>query len=402
MLSTQTLQLCFTSQGFDVKMMKWFAVIVLPYSLKFLWAPLFDRYSLAGGERRRVWIMFFQALMIVLILLMGCLSQLHGVLSFGLQSVFSLKLYHYQIILVLGFCLAVASASQDIVIDAYRADYLVEEERKAGATFTQLSYRVAVLIGCSVVSVIGGELGWMTAYCFAAVLMLGCFLYTTFVLPNMYSKFIPKNMKQALIPPLMLVLKRKKSWVIISFLLTYKFAYYMAMAPISFFLNKHLGFTVSAIAAVSKPATLTGVFLGSVVVSVIMPKLPLYRSLFIFGLLELLSNLVYVVLYFVGKSITMMAVSFFVVNFIGSMGTVFFTAFMLGLCNTGYTITQYAFFSALMTLSSVITALFSAWYIPKFGYLDYYILSCVAGVPCLVLLSGMKKTWSCYVVSANG
>ena len=95
MLSTQTLQLCFTSQGFDVKMMKWFAVIVLPYSLKFLWAPLFDRYSLAGGERRRVWIMFFQALMIVLILLMACLSQLHGVLSFGLQSVFSLK-FNYQ------------------------------------------------------------------------------------------------------------------------------------------------------------------------------------------------------------------------------------------------------------------------------------------------------------------
>ena len=302
-------------------------------------------------------------------------------------------------ILFLGFCLAVASASQDIVIDAYRADYLVENERKAGATYTQLSYRVAVLIGCSVVSVIGAELGWMIAYFFAAALMLACFLYTTFVLPNMYSDFMPKSMKQALVPPLLLFLKRKKSWVTISFLLTYKFAYYMAMAPISFFLNKHLGFTVSEIAAVSKPATLAGVFFGQCGRQCYDAQVAVVSILIYFGFLELMSNLVYVLLYFVGKNVTLMAVAFFIVNFIGSMGTVFFTAFMLGLCNVGYAITQYAFFSALMTLSSVITALFSAWYIPKFGYLDYYILSCLAGAPCLILLSIMKKTWSNYAIA---
>ena len=99
---------------------------------------------------------------------------------------------------------------------------------------------------------------------------------------------------------------------------------------------------------------------------------------------------------FCWENITLMAVAFFIVNFIGSMGTVFFTAFMLGLCNVVWC---NASFSALMTLSSVITALFSAWYIPKFGYLDYYILSCLAGAPCLILLSIMKKTWSNYAIA---
>lgn len=369
-LSGSALQAWYTVSHIDIVTIGFLGLLGQPYVYKFLWSPLLDRFKLPFLGRRRGWIIATQILLVCFIALMGCFNPAKTPLTLAL----------------LGLCVAFFSATQDIVLDAYRTDILLPEERGLGAANWVGGYRIAMLVSGGIGFIVADQIGWSRTY-FLMALLMGIGIVTTLFSPKEPSNtFSPLSLTQAIIQPVKDFQERLPMIWIAIFIILYKLGDAFAMTLTTPFLIRGVGFSLTEIGIVVKGvgllATLLGVFWGGG----LMNRLGMYPALLLFGFLQAVSNLSFMWLALVGHNFTLMTVSIFVEQFCAGLGTAAFLAFLMTLCNVRYTATQYALLSALAAIGRVFVGPLSGMLVAAVGWPVFFLLSFFFALPGLMVL----------------
>ena len=362
-----------------------FAAVATPYTLKFLWSPMIDSLrfpvltSLFG--RRRGWMLATQMALIGSLLLLAAASP--DINPWATAAV----------ALLVAFC----SASQDIVIDAYRVEILTPEEQGEGAAMIQLGYRLGMLVSSAGALYLAAKLGWSATYVTMSVLM-GIGIVTTLIArePERSKDFFPKAksliawLRESVIAPLADFMKHPSWWQILAFIVIYRLADAFIGGMTNPFLLE-IGFKKEEIASIVKvfgtTATLVGTFSGGSLTA----RFGALRILFLAGLLHATTNLCYVWQAHVGADGAVLAISTSLENFTGGIAAAAFVAYLSNLCNVHYTATQYALLSSLAALGR---AWFStpAGYVAKYlGWSWFFSLSALLALPGLVLIITLNR-----------
>jgi MFS transporter, PAT family, beta-lactamase induction signal transducer AmpG len=374
-LTNFSLQAWLASDGLDIRTIGWFTLVALPYTFKFLWAPILDRYFPPVLTRRRGWIVVFQVLLAAAIAAMGFCSPT--------QTPYTLA----------GIAILVAflAASQDIVVDAYRVDTIPPSERALAAAATAFGYRTAAMLAGTVLVLVAAHFSWRLAFLLVAMLMAVMIFTTVWAPEPIAAATPPKTLTEAVWNPLQDLLKLKGAWAFLPLILLYKAGDAFALSLYSTFMIKGVGFSLDQLSIFGKLnmtiSTIIGVSLGGWA----FLRWGMFRSLLIFGIGQSLSNLLYSCLAVAGKKVWLLALATSVDTSVGGMGQAAFVAFLMSLCNTNFSATQYALLSALATLPSKITGAIAAPLVQMIGWKYFFVVTCLTAVPGLALLIALRS-----------
>jgi PAT family beta-lactamase induction signal transducer AmpG len=398
-LTGQTLSLWLKDEGLSLTAIGLFAAVGTPYALKFLWAPLMDKARIPGLTRllgrRRSWLIVTQFSLIAATLALGFSGPAANI---GVTAMFAVAV-------------AFASASQDIVVDAYRVEILEEHQFAAGAAAIVFGYRVGMLVSGAGALYLASAFAWPLVYAAMAVLVL-VGVATVLLNPEPTMRETPESIVRedevrawlaerphlsgplgaalawlyiAVVCPFAEFMARPAWVAILLFVIFYKFGDSLAGVMTFPFLDD-IGFTKIDIANVAKvfgfAATLAGLALGGA----LMAGLGLYKSLWICGVLQLVSNLMFAVQAMVGADITFLALTIGLENLAGGMGTAVFVAYLSSLCNVAYTATQYALLSSFMVVARTWLSSSGGALAEWLDWIGFFLLTTGAAVPGLVLL----------------
>jgi len=345
------------------------SLLSLPYTLKFIWAPFLDCYSIPGFGRRKGWLLIFQLLLIGSIFGMGSSDPVKSPLLLG----------------ILALTVAFFSASQDIVIDAYRREDLTDKELGLGSSLYVNGYRVGMLLAS------GGGLILSDHYSFGAVYyFMGSCLFigvlATLLTPEpQIGTLLPASFRDAVILPFIDFLERKEAFWILAFIVLYKIGDNMA-ATMTIPYYMEIGFTKTQIGAVVKLFGFWATIIGSLAGGIMMLKIGINKSLWIFGVLQAVSTLCFGVLTITGPNNWILAGVIAFENLTGGMGTTAFVAFMLSLTNRAYTATQYALLSSFMGVPRVFAAAPTGYLVQAFGWWNFFVICTLVALPGMLLL----------------
>ena len=363
-LTAGTLQAWLTVEGVDLKTIGIFTLVGLPYTLKFLWAPVMDRIVPPGLGRRRGWML---------------LTQLCVALGLALMAMTSPRT-HPERLAAYALLVAFLSASLDIVFDAYRTDTLQPHERGLGAAVWVNGYRIALLVAGAGALWLADSVGWPTAYLvMAAVMLAGVAIIIASPEPTRLAA-PPKSLGEAVGAPLREFFSRPQALGFLAVIVLYKLGDAFASSLQTAFLIGGMGFSATEVGAVKGLgifATLFGALLGGV----IMTRSSLVPSLLLFGLLQALSNLGFAILAAVGKSTAILTVVVVIENVTGGMGTAAFVALVMSLCDPRYTATQFALLSSLEALGRVFAGRPSADLVDMMGWAQFFVVTLVVALP---------------------
>ena len=488
-LTGQAMQAWLTVDGIDLATIGFLSLVGLPYTFKFLWAPLMDRFELPLLGRRRGWLVLTQLALAAVLLALAASPPKESIRVFALLAVL----------------LAFVSASQDVVVDAYRTDVLPPPERGMGASLGVMGYRLAMILSGGIAFIWtdpnqGGGWDWPAVYRFMAALMAGAAVLSALVLPRLPALDAPKSaaghdlrgfaavlaavaagvwltdqfggaIAQALLGPLLqggsLPAPLQKRWVDLAalllgiaftlplaawaarkarfdtllgglnsyfsqrgaaafllFIVLYKLGDAFAGSLMTAFLLKSMAYTSAEVGVVNKVLGLWMTIGGALLGGALMLKLGLWRSLMLFGVLQLLSNLGFWWLAVSGKGVLpgttlpafdwgfvqlatptpvdgglLMVVAF--ENISGGMGTAAFVAFMMSLCNQRFTATQYALLSAFASVGRVWVGPLAGVLAQSIGWPAFFIVSTVLAVPALVMLWWLRASVQALDVPAS-
>ncbi len=347
-----------TKADLDIKTIGWLGLVSLPYSLKFIWAPLLDRFVPPFLGRRRGWMLLTQLGLIAgIIAIASQMAIISGLPSpKPASSIFILG--------AIAVLVAFLSASQDISIDAYRTDVLNPLEVGAGVAVWVLGYRIALLSSGWLGFNLADRFGWPQVYIIMAVLM-GIGVTTSFWSPEpRVDETPPETLKAAIIQPFTEFVRRlgwQQALFALIFIILYKLGDSMvAKMAVPFLGGKGLGFSDADIGNIRQGMGLFATIMGTLVGGAALGKLGINRSLWVFGILQVLSNLGYYFLAVIGKDYNAMVLAINIENFSGGLGTSGFIGFMMNLCNPRFSATQFALLSSLMAVGrDIIAAPFS-------------------------------------------
>lgn len=378
LLTFSTLTAWLKTDGISRTSIGLFALVGLPYSLKFLWAPIIDRapfpvLSQALG-RRRGWGVGIQILLIAAILGLGASDPIHD-------------LGH---VAVLALAVAFLSASQDIVIDAYRVEILNPILQGPGAGAVQAGYRIAMLVAGAGALYLAQAFGWFVSYAvMAAGLGVGLAVFLLRpepdVAPQLHSSSFMESLKLAVVEPFRDFATRPGWLWMLAFTVMYKLGEAMA----GFMANPlyvELGYSLDEIATVSKVFGFAATVAGGIIGGLLTARMGLWRALLLFGILQSAGNLAYVLQAVSGHDVRILALCVGVENLTGGMAGAALVAWLSGLCNPGFTATQYALLSSLSSLGRTTFSSTSGWLAGTYGWVDFYLLTTIVTVPALVLL----------------
>lgn len=383
-LLTGTIQAWYTTAGASLMVIGSLSLLQYAYLIKFLWAPFMDRYS-PFNLNWRGWILITQiALAATLTMLAFMDPSRHPWGMFWLAA-----------------WIAFISASQDIAIDAYRVNVLRSEERGLGAAVTSVGGRLAMLAGGSLALILAANYGWRLTYICMAFLMLVQIIFT--LKTNVLHKkpLIPVTFKNIMIAPFKELLTRKYFGMTLILVLIYKFGDALALSLNTTFLMRGVGFTLLELGYTYKLVSVIAALLGGFAGGFIMPYLGLYRSLLIFGFLQTIMNLSFMILALIGKKITFMIVAVFLDYFCGGLATIAFVAFLISLCSQRYSATQYAVFSALMAVPRVMIGPLAAFLVKHMGWAPFYLVAFFTGFPGLFVLWWLRDRINFNTVTLN-
>lgn len=364
-----TLQAWMTTENVDLRVIGIFSLVGLPYTIKVLWAPVMDRFTIPWLGRRRGWIVLTQVLLAALILALGLSSP-------------SLMPW---LVAALALAIAFSSASQDIVIDAYRADVLHERELGAGAATTVVGYRLAMLTSGAIALIVSDYLPWHLIYLSMAGLMLANILFTL-VAPEPAERVVPpKTLKDAVWEPLLTYFRRSGALEMLVFIMVYKLCDALAGAMTTPFLLE-VGFSRTDVGTVNKAFGLVSTVLGTLAGGSIIARIGINRSLWIFAFLQALSNFAFTALALVGKDYTVMVAAIGLENLFGGMGTAAFVAFMMRLCDKRFTATQYALLTSFMAVTRVLAGVPTGFMVNAMGWPWFFAVSILGALPGIMLL----------------
>jgi PAT family beta-lactamase induction signal transducer AmpG len=463
-LTGQAMQAWLTIDGVDLATIGFFGLVGVPYTFKFLWAPLMDRFEPPFLGRRRGWLVLTQLTLAGLLWWMGKLSPSATPQLFAVAAVL----------------VAFLSASQDVVVDAYRTDLLPEEERGLGASVHVFAYRLAMILSGGIALIWAGQWqSWPRVYETMAAIMLGCGLVSLLALPRVSAALKPLDSdprrellgfgamlagvaagywiaRQALIllgldpddgnkwVQLLFVLaeiavalplagwaaKRARfetlnrslssyfaqqgAAAFLALIILYKLGDAFAGSLTTPFLIKGMGFAQEEVGIANKVIGIWLTILGAFVGGLIMTRLALYRSLLLFGVLQLVSNFGFYLLARLGKGawgeVTVPAFDWAVValdapaaldwlllaviageNVSGGMGTVAFVALLMGLCNQRFTATHYAMLSAFAAVGRIYVGPLSGVLSESIGWPAFFIFSIVVALPGVVMVWWLRQ-----------
>ncbi|MEZ5564321.1 MAG: MFS transporter [Gammaproteobacteria bacterium] len=381
-LSDSTLQAWLATLDVDIKTIGWLTLVGTPYAFKFLWAPIVDRYALPFLGRRRGWMLILQLLLAGLIALLGLQGDRLGIGTPG-DAIY--------VFAALGLLVAFSSATQDIVIDAYRADTLRPEERGVGSTATQVGYRAATWIAGALALILSDVIGWKNTYLLMAAIMGAMVLFTWAAPEPERVAPPPRTLAAAILDPLREFLGRPGAWALLGLIVLYKFGDAFALKLVTAFLIKGVGFTALEVGAISKSVVIVLTLLGTFVGGVLLARIGLFRSLLFFGILQALTNLLYSLLAATGKSTLLMVIALGFDNFAGGMGAAAFVAFLMGLCDVRYSAFQYALLSALASVARNFLGPPAAYVVDAVGWSNFFVITFFTAIPGLVVLVLLRR-----------
>jgi len=367
-LTGSMLQAWMREAGVDLTTIGLMTLVGLPYILKFFWAPLFDRYTLPFLGRRRGWLLIAQ------IALMAALIQLGN----------SNPAAHPELLAIAALAVAFFSASQDIVVDAYRREDLPDHELGLGSSLYVNGYRFSYILGPAAGLILADHISFSMIYTIMALCLLPG-LVTTLLTPEPQVITTPKTLKQAVVDPLKEYFSRSNAFWILAFILMYKIGDSMAAAMTTpFYLD--IGFTKTQIGAVVKLfgfwATVGGGLLGGV----LMIRLGIVSSLWAFGILQALSTAGFALLAMIGPSLVGLAGVIAFENLSAGMGTTAYAAYMASITDKRFTATQYALLTSLMGIPRVVASAPTGYLATLMGWEWFFIFCTLIALPGLLLL----------------
>lgn len=374
-LTAGTLQAWLAAEGVDIVAIGWFALVGQPYIYKFLWAPVMDRYAPPFLGRRRGWLLITQLALAAAIAFMGTLSPADSAWLLGASAL----------------AVAFLSASQDIVFDALRTDWLEREERGAGAAVSVLGYRLAMLVSGAGALILADQwLGWHAAYWLMAALMGIGMAATWFALEPEPGGAAPKSLDEAVLRPFAEFFSRQGAILMLLVVVLYKLGDAFAGNLSTTFLLRGPGFSLTEIGAINKGFGLAATIVGALAGGALMAQMRLYRALLLFGILQAITNLGFMLLAASGKSYALMVTVIGLENLCGGMGTAAYVALLMALCDRRFSATQYALLSALSAVGRVYVGPAAGYLVAGLGWELFFFFTFLIALPGLALLVWMR------------
>ncbi len=369
LLTIGILQAWMKEEGVNLTWIGMISLVQIPYSWKFVWAPILDRFTPPFLGRRRGWLLVAQLALIFAIVGLG----------------YSDPINEAGMMVAAAILVAFFSATQDIIIDAYRREDLPDEELGLGSSMYIYGYRMGMLLASGGGLIMADHMPFSMVY----MIMAGCMLpgvLTTLLTPEpKVSIGTPQTMKEAAVHPLLEYFSRNNALWILAFILLYKIGDTMASAITTpFYLD--IGFSKTEIGAVVKVfgtgATLVGAFLGGI----ILLRLGINRSLWIFGVLQALSTACFAVLARIGDSVSVLSGVIAFENLSSGMGTAAFVAFMASITNKKFTATQYALLTSLIGIPRAVASSVTGFMATYIGWESFFIACALIAIPGMLLL----------------
>ena len=382
-LTLATLSFWLARVGVDKTAIGLFALVGLPYGLKFVWAPVLDhvRAPLLGRlfGRRRGWALLTQAALILAILALGASDPLVAPWMTAAAA------------LAVAFC----SASQDIAIDAYRIEILEDFEQGAGAAATQTGYRIGLLVAGAGAIALSDFIGWFAVFAILAGFVL---IGTAAVLiapepapgSRRRASSVADWLETAVIAPFADFLRRPGWVAILAFILLYKFGDAIGGIMANPFYIE-LGFTGVEIASITKVFGLLATFAGIVAGGLLVARYGLFPALAIGGVLQAATNFLYAAQAIVGNDIVFLAGTIGADNFTGGLGSAAFVAYLSSLCNRSFTGTQFALLTSFMAVGRTVLSAGGGWLADRMDWVAFFSLTAALAVPGLLLLFWLAR-----------
>jgi PAT family beta-lactamase induction signal transducer AmpG len=367
------------TEGISLKAIGLFALIQFPYTWKFLWSPFLDRYALPWLGRRRGWMFVTQVGLLALIAALGLFAP-----QVDLQT-----------IALVAVLLAFVSATQDIVLDAYRRELLVDAELGLGNSVHVNAYRIAGLVPGSLSLILADHLPWGQVFAITALFMLPGMAMALLVAEPAVAGRLPKTLREAVVEPFREFIQRagwREAVLVLAFIFLYKLGDSLCTALATpFYLD--MGFAKSDIGLVAKHAGLWPAVIGGLLGGLWMVKLGINRALWLFGVVQLVSIFGFAWLAWLGPNATVgapqLAQLALVIGFEAAgvgLGTAAFVAFIARATNPLYTATQFALFTSLAAVPRTVINASAGWLVEQMGWFGFFLLCALLAVPGMLLL----------------
>jgi PAT family beta-lactamase induction signal transducer AmpG len=367
-LTAQTLGAWMATAGVDLRTIGAFALVGLPYTFKWTWAPLLDRVRLPFLGRRRGWLLVLQIALAAGIAAMGAASPADepGRLA------------------VLAALVAFLSASQDVVADAYVAERLAPDERAAGATVYVIGYRLGVLFSATLALALADVLPWRDVYLVCAAAMAVGVLATLFA-EEPFMKMNDRSLARTAVRAIGLLFTARRAVVVLAFVALYRFGEHLAQTMINPYLVRRIGFTLTEIATLNQALALAGLIVGGMAAGALVPRLGVRRTLIGFGALQAATNLGYAALLATGPSPWVLGSAVLADNLANAMGIAAFLAYLMSRCEPSVTATQYALLTSLSSVGGRVFGFTAGPIIENAGWAGFFAVTAALAIPALVL-----------------
>ncbi|MEI6895400.1 MAG: AmpG family muropeptide MFS transporter [Colwellia sp.] len=349
-----------------------FSLIGIPYVWKFLWSPFLDRYSLGFLGRRRSWMLATQLLLLVSIAAFGFVNPIMDIWS----------------VAYLAAAVAFFSASQDVVLDAYRRELLPDNELGLGNSIHVQAYRLSGLVPGSLGFILADHMSWQSVFMIVAAFMLIGIMLTLVIKELESEHCAPKSLQEAIVLPFKDFIQSKgikSAAYTLSFLVLYKLGDNMATAlQTPFFID--MGFSKTEIGVVAKTSSLIAMTIGILVGGIVMIKLSINRALWLFGFVQIFSILGFAALAEIGHNTYALAIAMGFEYLGVGLGTAAFTAFIAKTTNPAFAATQIALFTALAVVPRTFANATTGIIVEQIGWTNFYFLCTVLAIPGMLML----------------
>ena len=361
------------TEGVDLKTIGFFTLIQLPYTWKFLWSPLMDRYAMPLLGRRRGWMLITQLLLLGSIPLFGQFRPQQDIWA----------------IVYLSTAVAFFSASQDIVLDAFRREILPDPELGLGTSIHVNAYRVSSLVPGALSLILADHLPWSSVYMITALFMLPGLALTLVAREPTARRGRPRTLAEAVVEPFHEFVTRngwKAATLVLAFIFLYKLGDSMATALATpFYLD--MGFSMTEIGVIAKNAGLWASVIGGLLGGLWMVKIGINRGLWLFGAVQLVSILGFAWLAYVHRPEPLLLAGVIAFEALGvGLGTAAFTAYIARATDPRYTATQFALFTSLAVVPRTLVSATTGWIVERIGWFDFFLLCTALALPGMALL----------------
>lgn len=381
-LITSTLQAWFADSGMSILSTGMLSLVGLPYVYRIFWGPVLDRYSLLPLGKRRSWILVMQ---------IGLLIGFNAMAWFSPTNA-------PHLLMVIAFLIACFSATQDIAIDAHRAEYLPTKEHGLGASLAVFGYRLALLIAGGLALILANDVGWAATYRLMGLLMLVGIAATLLSSEPSKESLHKTTFISTFIAPLKEMSSRRSMAPMLFFILFYKLgeAFTATTSGIVMpFLIQGIGFSLDTIGYINKMLGISSILLGGLAAGILLTRWSLYRALLVFGILQAFTNILFVALAIAGKNIPLFATAVVCDNFAAGMGSTALVALFMRIVNKQYTATQFSIFVAISTLPRILSGPIAAILQMKLGWIGLYQLSfflALGFIPFLIMIKDQTES----------